>query len=162
MPHLGANYEKPQHPRPYPHCPFLNTRECQHPAGGMVRLHNGVPVVARKRDSPLLGLHDYYTPNKLNQLKSYLELEISLAVGDTERLGGAWKLLTDIRSDSWSWYTKSESWGHESFQLERTNAMKAMNPKSLEHDFWADIKAGGKAIGMIYPEFVAAEEKSDF
>jgi hypothetical protein len=100
MPHLGINYEEPQHPRPYPYCLFPKTRECQYPAGGMVRLYNGVPVVARKRDSSLLGSYDYYIPNKLNKLKSYLELKISLVVGNTKRLIEAWKLLTDIRSDN--------------------------------------------------------------
>jgi hypothetical protein len=40
--------------------------------------------------------------------------------------------------------------------------MKTINPKSLEHDFWVDIKVGRKTIKKIYLEFIIMEEKSDF
>ena len=61
-------------PRPHPQCPFPDTRVCQHVQGGIVRFHNGVPVV-RKKESLRLGWDNSSIPNKVDEIKAYLELE---------------------------------------------------------------------------------------
>jgi hypothetical protein len=135
-------------PDPSPLLP--TTRECTHSEGGIVRLFNGVPVVVRTEASPRLRL-DHNTPNKVDAIKTYLEREIILAdkAGDAKRAREARKMLEDILNSCWSWYTQSESWGKESFQIARTDVMRSEEQGSLERDFWADIQEGRKAMEKI-------------
>jgi hypothetical protein len=151
-------YETPQQQRPWARGPLPQTRVCQNSEGGIIRLHDGVPIAVRKEESPQLGLHfERSTPYRVTEIKAYLEFEIELAAKDTERLGAVLEMLNNIRKGCWSWYSKSGSWGSESFQVQRSDAfilIWASQQKTLEREFQADMERGRRAIGDIYPEFV--------
>ena len=87
---------------------------------------------------------------KLDDTKQYLE---GLAAGGLQSLA-AWKMLNDIRNESWLWC--NNSLGKEIFQVQRTDIIgeeRGKNEASLEKLLSQTLRMVRRRLGKIYPEF---------